>query len=183
MRGRPRRSRWSVLRPYMSTVLVVDDDRTVTHLVERSLSDGPISVLTAQTAEEGLSLVRSAHPDVVLLDIMLPGDVRAGGLPPDPGDRPPRAGDLHHRRGRQRNGHRGDEARRVRLRRQAARCRPAADLVAKALETRRLMNVPVALPISSNDGAIRRPVRRPQPRRCWRSSRRSAASPGRTSPC
>src|SRR5436190_1582016 len=57
----------------MPTVLVVDDDRTVTHLVERGLSEASISVVTAKSAEEGLSLVRSARPDVVLLDIMLPG--------------------------------------------------------------------------------------------------------------
>lgn len=53
-------------------ILIVDDDRTVLHMVQKSLHDG-IEVLTARSAEEALSMVASAHPDVVLLDIMLPG--------------------------------------------------------------------------------------------------------------
>jgi DNA-binding NtrC family response regulator len=135
----------------MSTVLVVDDDRTVTHLVERSLSDGPISVLTAKTAEEGLSLVRSAHPDVVLLDIMLPG---TSGL------------DVFHKI--QEVDRRvpvifitagaGSEtaiqAMQLGAYDYVAKPLDVAQLrtlVAKALETRRMMSVPVALPISSNE--------------------------------
>jgi DNA-binding NtrC family response regulator len=55
------------------TALVIDDDRTITHLVDRSLTERGVRVITTSSAEEGLQLVRKSSPDVVLLDIMLPG--------------------------------------------------------------------------------------------------------------
>ncbi|HVU90488.1 MAG TPA: sigma-54 dependent transcriptional regulator [Pirellulales bacterium] len=54
----------------MPNVLVVDDDRAVLHMVSQAFRDSPISVLTAQTAEQALALL-DQHPDVVLLDIVL----------------------------------------------------------------------------------------------------------------
>jgi two-component system nitrogen regulation response regulator GlnG len=57
----------------MALVLVVDDDRSVRHMVSTSLAAINVRVETATSAEEGLALVASAKPDVVLLDITLPG--------------------------------------------------------------------------------------------------------------
>ena len=57
----------------MALVLVVDDDRSVRHMVSSSLAAIHVQVETATTAEEGLTLVSKSKPDVVLLDIMLPG--------------------------------------------------------------------------------------------------------------
>jgi two-component system nitrogen regulation response regulator GlnG len=56
----------------MPTVLVIDDDRSVRHLVSYAFGDGDIEVVMAGTASEGLDLLRQHHPDVALLDIMLP---------------------------------------------------------------------------------------------------------------
>ena len=57
----------------MALVLVVDDDRSVRFMVQKSLEGISIEVITASTAEEGLVLVSKRRPDVVLLDVMLPG--------------------------------------------------------------------------------------------------------------
>ncbi len=57
----------------MPTALVVDDDRSLRFLIQRSLESIPVDVITAATAEEALSLMSDRRPDVVLLDIMLPG--------------------------------------------------------------------------------------------------------------
>jgi DNA-binding NtrC family response regulator len=57
----------------MALVLVVDDDRSLRHMLTQSLEAIELQVVTAATAEEGLSLVAERRPDVVLLDIMLPG--------------------------------------------------------------------------------------------------------------
>ncbi len=57
----------------MSRVLVIDDDRSVLRLIERGFEDSDIDVLTALTAEEGVAQVRELAPDVVLLDVLLPG--------------------------------------------------------------------------------------------------------------
>ena len=60
----------------MSAVLVVDDDRTVTHMVTRGLAKAGIQTISASTADEGLEVLstRLAEVDACLLDILLPGD-------------------------------------------------------------------------------------------------------------
>ena len=61
----------------MPTLLVIDDDRSIRHIVEQTFDEAGLRVLAAATAEAGLALVRAERPDVVLLDIMLP---HASGL-------------------------------------------------------------------------------------------------------
>ena len=56
----------------MSRVLVIDDDRSVLHLVTRALQGDSVEVRTAQSAADGLKVVKEEAPDVVLLDIFLP---------------------------------------------------------------------------------------------------------------
>jgi len=51
---------------------VVDDDRSILRLVEKSMTSDELQVLTAGNAEDGLSMLRDSCPDVMLLDIMLP---------------------------------------------------------------------------------------------------------------
>jgi two-component system nitrogen regulation response regulator GlnG len=53
-------------------VLVVDDDRAVRHTIRRIFEETPLEILTAESAEEGLKLAKERHPDVILLDVMLP---------------------------------------------------------------------------------------------------------------
>jgi two-component system nitrogen regulation response regulator GlnG len=55
-------------------VLVVDDDRAVRHLVQKTLETAGVEVITAASAEEGLELLSRADKsiDVCLLDILLP---------------------------------------------------------------------------------------------------------------
>lgn len=53
-------------------VLIIDDDRSVHHLVKRALAEQKVEFLTSLNAEDGLQAVREKVPDVVLLDVMLP---------------------------------------------------------------------------------------------------------------
>jgi len=53
-------------------VLVIDDDPSVLHLFRKIFNDSPVSVLTAASASEGLKVIAAQHPDVVILDIVLP---------------------------------------------------------------------------------------------------------------
>lgn len=57
----------------MPLVLVVDDDRSLRHMLTQTLEAINLQVVSATTAEEGLKLVSERRPDVVLLDITLPG--------------------------------------------------------------------------------------------------------------
>lgn len=56
----------------MPSVLVIDDDPTVQHVFQRVYSDSDVQVLSAGSAAEGLRRMGDEHPDVVILDIMLP---------------------------------------------------------------------------------------------------------------
>lgn len=54
-------------------VLVVDDDAKTVELVRLYLSRDGYRVLVAYDGTEGLRLARESHPDLIVLDIMLPG--------------------------------------------------------------------------------------------------------------
>ncbi len=55
-----------------ATILIIDDDRLITELVRRHLTQEGFEVLVAHDGREGLRQVYLHHPDLVLLDIMMP---------------------------------------------------------------------------------------------------------------
>lgn len=55
------------------TILVVDDHLNVRTLVADYLTEQGYRVLAASDGHEGLAIARRLHPDLVLLDIMMPG--------------------------------------------------------------------------------------------------------------
>ncbi|MFZ1755310.1 MAG: response regulator transcription factor [Caldilineaceae bacterium] len=57
----------------MTRILVIDDDRLMRRSVSLSLADAGYATETAGSGEEGLALARKLRPDLVLLDIGLPG--------------------------------------------------------------------------------------------------------------
>lgn len=57
----------------MANVLVIDDDRSVGEMVRRGIEKAGLSVVTVMTADEGIQAIQTASPEVVLLDIVLPG--------------------------------------------------------------------------------------------------------------
>src|SRR5215203_3972939 len=76
--------RSSVSQPYASgpatperegpaTILVVDDDDRLVSSVRRVLAYEGYRVLTATSGPEGLQLARDEAPDLIILDVMLPG--------------------------------------------------------------------------------------------------------------
>ena len=54
-------------------VLVVEDDPSVRGLIQTILEDEALEVVVAGDGEEGLRLARSIDPQVVLVDVMMPG--------------------------------------------------------------------------------------------------------------
>jgi len=55
------------------TILIVEDDNDILHLVEWHLRAESFSVLTAQNGTKGLELAMTQLPDLIILDLMLPG--------------------------------------------------------------------------------------------------------------
>ena len=55
------------------TVLVVDDDPVIVNLLQVNFEIEGYDVLAATGGEAGLSQARLGHPDVIVLDVMMPG--------------------------------------------------------------------------------------------------------------
>src|SRR5680860_393308 len=55
------------------TVLVVDDDATLLDVYKRQLENAGYRVLTAAGGVEGLSLLSEESPELVVVDVMMPG--------------------------------------------------------------------------------------------------------------
>ncbi|WP_026959448.1 response regulator [Aliagarivorans taiwanensis] len=55
-------------------LLVVDDDQEIRSLLEQYLSKSGFSVISANDGEEMSKLLEDNHPELIILDIMLPGD-------------------------------------------------------------------------------------------------------------
>jgi len=57
----------------VATVLVADDDRKITDMLRRTLAYEGYEVLTAADGAEALGVARDHHPDLIVLDWMMPG--------------------------------------------------------------------------------------------------------------
>jgi two-component system KDP operon response regulator KdpE len=55
------------------TVLVVDDEQRILRFLNISLKASGYRVITAETGEKALDLARLDKPDIVVLDVFLPG--------------------------------------------------------------------------------------------------------------
>jgi CheY-like chemotaxis protein len=55
------------------TVLTIEDQPDIRRLIRMTLEFKGLSVLEAGDGEEGLALARQHRPDVILLDVMMPG--------------------------------------------------------------------------------------------------------------
>jgi len=53
-------------------VLVIDDHEDLTTMVRDVLESRGYEVLTANTGERGLEIAFTEHPDLILLDVMMP---------------------------------------------------------------------------------------------------------------
>ncbi|MCL6560760.1 MAG: response regulator, partial [Firmicutes bacterium] len=54
-------------------ILVIDDDKKITALLRRSLIFEGYDVTVAYSGEEGLGLAACSPPDLVVLDVLMPG--------------------------------------------------------------------------------------------------------------
>jgi two-component system alkaline phosphatase synthesis response regulator PhoP len=54
-------------------ILVVDDDRKIVRLVSSYLEQAGMAVLTAYDGDAAMHIIRRERPDLIVLDLMLPG--------------------------------------------------------------------------------------------------------------
>jgi two-component system phosphate regulon response regulator PhoB len=56
-----------------STILICDDEAVLRELVRASLSERPFRLLEARDGDEALELAREHRPDLIVIDMMMPG--------------------------------------------------------------------------------------------------------------
>lgn len=61
---------WASLR---KSILVVDDDEGLQKTIKRILLSSGYSVLSAMTGERGIQVAKLQQPDLIILDVLLPG--------------------------------------------------------------------------------------------------------------
>ncbi len=57
----------------MARILIIDDSPTEIHVLKGMLEKNGFETLTAESGEEGIELARSEKPDLVLMDVVMPG--------------------------------------------------------------------------------------------------------------
>ncbi len=57
----------------MKTILIADDEQLLRDLVETTLSTPEVRILQAADGNTALELARREHPDLMLLDLVMPG--------------------------------------------------------------------------------------------------------------
>ncbi|MDZ4179404.1 MAG: response regulator transcription factor [Coriobacteriia bacterium] len=57
----------------MATILIVEDDPIIRQTVDYALRRAGFETVTCDDGREALDVARSVHPDLILLDLMLPG--------------------------------------------------------------------------------------------------------------
>jgi PAS domain S-box-containing protein len=55
------------------TLLIIDDMSDNLNLLDKLLTISGFNILTAQSGTEGIQIAKTAHPDLILLDLMMPG--------------------------------------------------------------------------------------------------------------
>ena len=59
----------------MKKILIVDDQIEVRELVEITLRSGDYKILQAKNAQEAIEIAKKEKPDLVIMDIMMPGEM------------------------------------------------------------------------------------------------------------
>lgn len=57
----------------MATVLIVDDSPTEQHVLTQMLESAGYTTLSAPDGESGIDMARSSRPDIILMDVVMPG--------------------------------------------------------------------------------------------------------------
>ena len=57
----------------VKTILIVDDSPTERHVLSELLTQNGYQVITAENGEEGVEKAKSEQPDLILMDVVMPG--------------------------------------------------------------------------------------------------------------
>jgi twitching motility two-component system response regulator PilH len=64
---------WPKKEKKMARVLIVDDSPTETHVLKSILEKNGYGALSAANGEEGIETAKKEQPDLILMDVVMPG--------------------------------------------------------------------------------------------------------------
>lgn len=53
-------------------IIIIDDDKSFSWILSQGFAGGGFEVVMAENGQEGLKLIESEKPDLILLDVMMP---------------------------------------------------------------------------------------------------------------
>lgn len=68
-----RRGQERIQLPDEATILIVDDSRTAIAVLKKILEPTGYSIISALNAEDGIEMAKTHTPDLILMDIVMPG--------------------------------------------------------------------------------------------------------------
>lgn len=57
----------------MASILIVDDSPTEIHVLKTMLEKNGFTTITASSGEEGIASAKAENPDLILMDVVMPG--------------------------------------------------------------------------------------------------------------
>jgi DNA-binding response OmpR family regulator len=57
----------------MKKILIIDDEKDMMLMLEKRLTAEGYSVITATNGAKAIALAKSQHPDIIILDVLMPG--------------------------------------------------------------------------------------------------------------
>jgi twitching motility two-component system response regulator PilH len=57
----------------VALILIIDDSPTEVHVMKKALEGSGFSTAVAADGQEGIRLAREMHPDLIFMDIVMPG--------------------------------------------------------------------------------------------------------------
>jgi len=57
----------------MASILIIDDSPTEIHVLKTMLEKNGYTALTASSGEEGIASAKAEKPDLILMDVVMPG--------------------------------------------------------------------------------------------------------------
>lgn len=55
------------------TILIIEDERSLSHVLKERLDNEKFGVFEVNNGEDGIKIALEEHPDLILLDILMPG--------------------------------------------------------------------------------------------------------------
>ncbi len=68
------------MKPKGKRILVVDDEPSIQRILRRNLNMSGYDVLVAEDGKQAIEIVRLHQPDLILLDLWLPGEIDGLGV-------------------------------------------------------------------------------------------------------